>query len=295
MNFTEQNLTQAVIDRMGDREGDRLKTVMASLVRHLHDFARDVELTEAEWFEAIRFLTRTGQKCDDTRQEFILLSDVLGLSMLVDAINHRQPEGATETTVFGPYFREDAPELPRWSDLSPGMPGTPCFVYGKVLDTHGDPIEGARIEVWQTDGVDGLYDVQREGKPWYGRGRLSSDAQGRYGFRTVQPTSYPIPDDGPVGELLRRLGRHPNRPAHIHAMVGAPGHRTVTTHLFVKGDKYLGSDAVFGVKDSLVVDFVAHRPGVAPDGNECTAPYSTAAFDFVLAPIVSKPEQGDKS
>ena len=284
MNFDESNLTDAVIARMEGCESPRFEQIMTSLIRHLHDFAREVELTEEEWFEGIRFLTATGQMCDDKRQEFILLSDTLGVSMLVDAINHRYPAGATDTTVFGPFFVEGAPPLTHWSNVSEGMPGKPCFVSGTVRDTEGRPVEGAVIDVWQTDGVEGLYDVQKREGRMYGRGRITTDAQGRYAFRTVQPVSYPIPDDGPVGKMLRRMGRHPWRPAHIHTMIAHPAHKTLTTHIFVKGDAYLESDAVFGVKDSLVVDFVQHPPGSTPDGGRCDEPFSTARYDFALAP-----------
>lgn len=283
-NFTEENLTEAVIARMADCPDERLKTVMTSLIRHVHAFVREVELTEAEWFEGIRFLTATGQKCDDVRQEFILLSDVLGVSMLVDAVNHRYPAGATETTVFGPFFRENAPDTPAWGDISPGLPGTPCFVSGRVTDTQGRPLAGAQIDVWQSDGKDGLYDVQVEGQPWYGRGRIRTDEDGRYAFRTVQPVYYSIPADGPVGGLLNRLKRHTWRPAHIHTMVRCEGHHPVTTHLFVNGDEYLDSDAVFGVKDSLIVDFVAHEPGPTPDGGSSDSPFTTVEYDFALTP-----------
>ncbi|MEZ5740159.1 MAG: intradiol ring-cleavage dioxygenase [Burkholderiaceae bacterium] len=284
MNFSEDTLTEAALARMSDDMTPRQKQVLGSLIRHLHAFARDVDLTEAEWFEGIRFLTATGQKCDDVRQEFILLSDVLGLSMMVDAINHRAPAGATETTVFGPFFRADAPESPFWGNVSAGQPGKPCFVSGQVRDVDGAPLADVLIDVWQTDGVDGLYDVQREDQPWYGRGRLRTDAQGRYAFRTVQPVCYPIPDDGPVGKLLRLMGRHPWRPAHIHTMLTRDGYQSVTTHLFVKGDQYLDSDAVFGVKDSLIVEFVDHPPGKAPDGSSVAEPFSVATYDFVMAP-----------
>jgi len=284
MNFDEADLTDAVIARMENCANPRFELVMTSLIRHLHDFVREVELTEQEWFEGIGFLTATGQMCDDKRQEFILLSDTLGASMLVDAVNHRYPIGATETTVFGPFFVEGAPSRPRWANLAEGVPGTPCFVSGTVRGTAGKPVAGAVIDVWQTDGVEGLYDVQRRDGGMYGRGRITTDADGGYAFRTVQPVSYPIPDDGPVGKMLHRMGRHPWRPAHIHTMITHPDYRTAATHLFVAGDAYLGSDAVFGVKDSLVVDFVQHPPGPTPDGGSSEALFSTAKFDFALAP-----------
>ncbi len=284
MNFNERNLTQAVLARIADATEPRLRQIMVSLVRHLHDFVRDVEPTEVEWLAAIEFLTATGQICNAKRQEFILLSDTLGVSMLVDAINHRFPAGATESTVFGPFYVAGAPDLPPWADIAGTARGTRCYVSGTVRDAAGAPIAGALLDVWQTDGDAGLYDVQDPAAPSYGRGRFRSDAQGRYGLRTVQPTSYPIPADGPVGRMLRKTGRHPYRPAHIHVQVSKPGWRTLTTHVFVKGDRYLDSDAVFGVKDRLIADFTPHPAGPAPDGTTSEVAFTAVEFDFVLAP-----------
>ncbi len=283
MNLNEQTLTDAVLARMDGCEDERFRTIMTSLVRHLHDFVREVELTEAEWFEGIRFLTATGQKCDDKRQEFILLSDTLGVSMLVDAINHRQPAGATETTVFGPFFVEGAPDVGPWADIRGGARGVPCFVSGTVKDVDGRAVEDAVIDVWQSDGEEGFYDVQKPGAEPYCRAKVHTDASGRFGFLTVQPVSYPVPTDGPVGAMLLKMGRHPFRPAHVHTMITRAGFAPLTTHLFVAGDEYLGSDAVFGVKDSLIVDFVQHPPGKAPDGSTMNEPFSSATYDFVLA------------
>ncbi|MCP5266978.1 MAG: intradiol ring-cleavage dioxygenase [Burkholderiaceae bacterium] len=283
MKFEEGKLTDAVLARMQDCDDPRFKTIMTSLIRHLHDFVRDVELTEGEWFEAIQWLTATGQKCDDKRQEYILASDTLGVSMLVDAINHRFPAGATESTVFGPFFVEGAADFEKWADLSNGAKGMPCFMSGTVRGTDGKPIANALIDVWQSDGEEGLYDVQVPDGEFYCRGRIRTDAEGRYGFRTVQPTSYPVPVDGPVGVMLTKMGRHPMRPAHVHTMITAPGHERLTTHVFVKGDPYLESDAVFGVKESLVVEFTQNPAGATPDGGRCDRPFSTATYDFVLA------------
>jgi hydroxyquinol 1,2-dioxygenase len=283
MNLDEQTLTDAVLARMDGCDDERFRTIMSSLVRHLHDFVREVELTEAEWLEGIRFLTATGQKCDDKRQEFILLSDTLGVSMLVDAINHRQPAGATETTVFGPFFVEGAPDVAPWADIRGGARGLPCFVSGTVRDVDGRAVEDAVIDVWQSDGEEGFYDVQKPGAEPYCRAKVHTDASGCFGFLTVQPVSYPVPTDGPVGAMLLKMGRHPFRPAHVHTMIQRAGFAPLTTHLFVAGDEYLGSDAVFGVKDSLIVDFVRHPPGKAPDGSTMNEPFSTASYDFVLA------------
>lgn len=282
----EDRLAEAVLARLEGADDPRFRQVMASLIRHLHAFVRENELTEEEWFAGIRFLTATGQQCDERRQEFILLSDTLGVSMLVDAINHRRPGGATETTVLGPFHVAGAKPMPMWGDIGAGVPGEPAYLCGRVLDLDDRPIAGATLDVWQTDG-EGLYDVQRSGDVSYARGKFTTGADGRYGIRTVKPVSYPIPDDGPVGAMLRRMGRHPYRPAHVHAIVSAPGHETVATHLFVEGDPYLESDAVLGVKASLVVPFEAHLAGIAPDGQVCAAPFFTAAYDFRLAPATA--------
>ncbi|MFN0038353.1 MAG: intradiol ring-cleavage dioxygenase [Burkholderiales bacterium] len=282
-NLTEANLTDAVLKKLDGATDPRFRQVMTSLIRHLHGFIRDVELTESEWFAAIQFLTATGKKCDDKRQEFILLSDTLGVSMLVDAVNHRHPSGATESTVRGPFYVEGAPDLPLGSDIAHGVEGDPTYFSGRVLTPQREPIAGALLDLWSTDG-EGAYDVQRKGQGLRARGKIRADAQGRYAFWTVKPVSYPIPTDGPVGRMLLRMGRHPYRPAHTHMILSAPGFKTVTTHLFVEGDAYLESDAVFGVKNSLVTDFVRHEPGVAPDGRRMDRAYFTVNFDFGLVP-----------
>ncbi|HEX4986145.1 MAG TPA: intradiol ring-cleavage dioxygenase [Burkholderiales bacterium] len=279
----EAALTAAVMARLAGARDARFRRIMGSLVQHLHAFIRETELTEAEWTEGIRFLTATGQRCDDKRQEFILLSDTLGVSMLVDAINHRKPGGATENTVLGPFHVAGARHMPMWADIAAGAPGEPAYVHGSVLEVDGAPVAGAQIDVWQTDG-EGFYDVQRPGgNERYARAVLTTGADGRYGFRTVKPVSYPVPTDGPVGRMLLGMGRHPYRPAHVHAIVTAPGFERVATHLFVAGDEYLDSDAVFGVKPSLIVDFVAHAAGPTPDGGSSAVPFHTAEFDFRLA------------
>ena len=282
-DLTEANLTDAVLKKLEGASDARFRQVLASLIRHLHGFVRDVELTEAEWLAAIRFLTATGQKCDDKRQEFILLSDTLGVSMLVDAINHRSPSGATDSTVRGPFHVEGAPELPSGADIARGVEGEPTYFSGHVRTPQGKPIGGAMLDLWSTDG-EGWYDVQRQGESLRARGKIRADSQGRYAFWTVKPVSYPVPTDGPVGRMLLMMGRHPYRPAHTHMIVSAPGFKSVTTHVFVEGDAYLESDAVFGVKKSLVTDFVRHEPGVAPDGRPMDKPYFTVHFDFGLVP-----------
>ncbi|HVY07669.1 MAG TPA: intradiol ring-cleavage dioxygenase [Burkholderiales bacterium] len=280
-NATEDNLTEAVLAKLNGAGDARFRQVMGSLIRHLHGFIRETELTEKEWLAGIQFLTAVGHKCDDKRQEFILLSDTLGVSMLVDAINHRKPRGATENTVLGPFYVSGAKDKPMWADIAEGAPGEPAYVWGRVLDVEGRPIEGAFIDVWQTDG-EGFYDAQRPGDVQYARGRFTTGADGRYGFKTIKPVSYPVPTDGPVGKMLLRMGRHPYRPAHVHAIATAPGYERVATHLFVAGDEYLDSDAVFGVKHSLVVEFKDHAAGPTPDGKRSGEPFCSAEFDFRL-------------
>lgn len=258
-NIDEHNITDAVIARLCDCQDARLKEVMTSLIRHLHGFVRDVRLTEREWEQSIRFLTATGQKCDDKRQEFILLSDVLGVSMLTVAMNQSWPEGATEATVFGPFHVEDAPRCDSGADIALGAPGRPLDVDIEVVDLRGQPVVGAEVDTWQAD-EDGLYDVQRPelGERRRARGVFLTDADGKVRFSSVLPTSYPVPTDGPVGELLLATGRHPWRPAHIHFRIRAPGFATLITHLFHDGDSYLDSDVVFGVRSSLIADFGRH-------------------------------------
>lgn len=254
--FTEEASAETVNARIGAGANPRLAQVMAALVRHLHAFTKEVELTQDEWDQAIAFLTQTGQICTDERQEFILLSDILGLSMLVDAINNRRPAGATENTVLGPFHVAGAPERAMGETISLDGKGESCLYEGRVLDLEGQPVAGARIDVW-SDNAEGYYDVQQpEIQPrWNNRGIFTTGADGRYAFRGIKPVSYPIPDDGPVGKLLGQLGRHPFRPAHMHYRVSAPGFRPIITHTFVGEDPYLTSDTVFGVKESLVAPF----------------------------------------
>lgn len=254
--FTEKGSVEAVNSRAAEDINPRLKVVMESLVKHLHAFAKDCELRQEEWNIAIDFLTRTGQICSDERQEFILLSDVLGFSMLVDAINNRRPKGATENTVRGPFHVQNAPEREMGASISLDGKGEKCLFEGCVTDVHGAPVEGARLDVW-SDNADGFYDVQQPDlqPKWNNRGIFTTGTDGRYHFYGIKPVSYPIPDDGPVGALLNALGRHPYRPAHMHYLVTAPGCQEVVTHTFVGDDKYIGDDAVFGVKRTLIAPF----------------------------------------
>lgn len=281
-DLAEDALTEEVLARFDDAPSERFRYLMQHLVGHLHAFAREVELTEAEWAMAIDFLTRVGQISSDRRQEFILLSDVLGLSMQVIGMAHPPTGGPTESTVFGPFYVGGAPTYRNGDDLANGARGEPCLVSGRVRFTTGEPIPHAHLEIWQADS-DGLYDVQRpELSVAQGRGRLDADDAGHFWFWTVKPEFYPIPDDGPVGELLRAARRSPMRPAHIHFRVSAPGYQTVTTHVFAAGDPYLDADAVFGVKESLIAELVRHEPGTARDGTAQTAPFYTVDYDFVL-------------
>ena len=284
-NNTEEQITQNVLNSMAQTPNPRLKRVMDSLIIHLHDFIREVELTQEEWALAIQFLTRTGQMCDDKRQEFILLSDITGTTMLVDAINHRLPDGATESTIFGPFYREGAPELPLGATISQDGQGDPAIIMGRVLSTDGTPIPGALLDVWETN-ENGLYEQQDPDQPDMNlRGKFRTDSEGRFYFVGIKPVSYSIPDDGPVGQLLRSLGRHPFRPAHIHLLISAEGFVPVTTHLFVKGDPYLDSDAVFGTKDSLVVDFVRHDSEEEAARYHVAVPFYLVEYDFMLKPL----------
>jgi hydroxyquinol 1,2-dioxygenase len=272
--FTEASSVETVNGRMGEATDARLAEVMTSLVRHLHGFIKDIGLTQEEWEYGIGFLTRTGQLCSGERQEFILLSDTLGVSMLVDAINNRRPEGATENTVFGPFHVDDAPIRAMGDNISLDGKGESCLFEGQVLDLNGQPIEGAMLDVW-SDNADGYYDVQQPGiqPKWNNRGRFVTGPDGRYAFRGIRPVSYPIPDDGPVGQMLNHLGRHPYRPAHMHYLVTAPGYQKLVTHTFVGGDGYLTSDAVFGVKTTLVAPFEAVQGGET---------LWRSPFDFIL-------------
>jgi hydroxyquinol 1,2-dioxygenase len=285
-NAREEELLQTVLASFDGAADDRLRSVMQALVRHLHAFIRDVRLTEEEWNAAISFLTACGRITDDRRQEFILLSDVLGASMQVVAINNEAYANATEATVFGPFFDRDAPSIANGGDISFGAAGEPCWVEGTVKDTAGNPIAGARIEVWEAD-EDGFYDIQYRDHRKAARARLFSDDNGGYRFWGLTPTPYSIPHDGPVGNLLETVGRSPMRASHLHFMVAAPGKRTLVTHIFVAGDELLERDAVFGVKESLVMDFVPHEPyEPTPDGREVDGrTWSSVRFDIVLAPV----------
>jgi catechol 1,2-dioxygenase len=295
--FTEERSAEVVAASFADTSDPRLKQIMTSLVRHLHAFVKEVELTEEEWGFAIDFLTRTGHMSDEVRQEFILLSDVLGVSMLVETINHRTGGTSTESTVLGPFHMVESPVRELGADIALDGKGTPCLVSGQVTGPDGEPLAGASVDVWQTN-EDGFYDVQQPDiqPPGNLRGMFTADEDGRFWFRSVVPRYYPIPDDGPVGQLLSSTGRHPNRPAHLHFIVAAPGYRPVTTHVFVADSPYLDSDAVFGVKESLIRDVAeVDDPARAADLG-LPNPFRTLTFDLSLlradqAPPAAQPAQ----
>lgn len=284
-DFSEETSAEAVAASFAGTPDGRLGEILTSLVGHLHGFVREVELTQAEWEAAVEFLTATGQKCDDTRQEFILLSDVLGVSMLVDAINNRKPPAATESTVLGPFHVVESPPRELGATISLDGRGEPCLVTGRVTALDGTPLAGASVDVWQANGA-GYYDVQQpDVQPERNlRGLFTTDDDGRFWFRTVVPSYYPIPDDGPVGKLLERTGRHPYRPAHIHLIAAARDHEPVTTHLFVAGDPYIDSDTVFGVKESLIHEFELVDDPARAERNGMPCPYRWADVHVAVAP-----------
>jgi hydroxyquinol 1,2-dioxygenase len=284
-DFTEETAADAVVESFGPSTDPRLRGILTSLVKHLHAFARDVELTIPEWERAIDFLTRTGQKSDDHRQEFILLSDVLGLSMLTETISNRKFGVATESTVLGPFHVVESPVRALGDNIDSVGTGIPCVVTGRVVSVDGTPLPGARLDVWQANDK-GFYDVQQPDVQGIGNGRglFTADEAGEFWFRTIVPRYYPIPVDGPVGELLIATGRHAFRPAHIHFIVSAPGHRDLTTHMFVAGSEYIESDTVFAVKKSLLVDFnEVTDPALAAKWH-MEAPFRHANFEIVLQP-----------
>jgi len=282
--FTEENSIEVVAGRNRNARDARLKAIMNLVTRKLHEAVKEIEPTQEEWMEAILFLTRTGQMCNEWRQEFILLSDTLGVSMLVDAINNRKPSGASESTVLGPFHVQDAPELPMGANICLDQKGEDMVISGRILDTQGRPIEGAVLDVWQAND-EGFYDVQQLGiQPEFNlRGVFRTGADGRYWFRAVKPKFYPIPHDGPVGKMLDHLGRHPYRPAHLHYILKAEGFETLITHIFDPHDPYINSDAVFGVKQSLLADFHLVDDAARAKTYEFAGPFWEVEYDFVLA------------
>jgi hydroxyquinol 1,2-dioxygenase len=284
---TEENLTDLAVKQWGACHSPRLRQIMQSLVKHLHGFARDVELKQDEWLMAVEWLAKTGKLCTDKRQEFILLSDVLGISMLVDAMNHRFPEGATPSTVIGPFHIDDSPEMPMGANLAEGLAGETCFLVGTVRDMNGKPVAGAKLDIWQAD-ADGLYESQLGAEEPVLRAVFHTGAEGTYAIRTIAPPGYSIPMDGTVGDLLRETDISHFRPAHIHFLVTAPGYETLITHLFKKGAKYIDSDVVFGVKEKLIVEFEKHPAGKTPTGEVSSESYLVVNYDFVLSKAKSQ-------
>ncbi|WP_087101362.1 dioxygenase [Nocardiopsis sp. JB363] len=278
---TEQNLTDLAAERWGSAHDPRTARLLSALVRHLHAFAREVELTEDEWMSAIDWLTATGHTCDDKRQEFILASDVLGLSTLVVQLNNRLSPGATPATVLGPFHIDGSPPAEFGHDMAEGVRGTPLYLTGRVLDTEGEPVPGAVLDVWQAD-AQGAYEAQLDVDEARLRAKYRARQDGAYCLRTIAPLGYTIPMDGPVGELVDRTDISPFRPAHIHFLIEEPGYARLITHLFREGADHLATDVVFGTKDALVVPFVERPAGPAPDGRESTEPYLYAEYDFVL-------------
>ena len=284
--FNDTELTAAVVSSFEETPDPRVKFLMEELVKSLHDFVRRTDLSFDEWGYAIDFLTCVGQKCTPTRQEFILLSDVLGVSMLVDAVNHRQRDGATETTVLGPFYVGEHKPMPHGTDISSRLPGERMFVQGRVTDLRGKPLGGVPVDVWHADD-DGFYDSQKPSYETEGpssRARFITDAEGRFFFRTILPCSYPIPTDGPVGEMILQTRRHPMRPAHVHFLVNATGYEPLITHVFIDGDKYLDSDVVFGVKDDLIARVEKRTDAVMPDGKPASESWHLMTYEFRIKP-----------
>ena len=284
--FSETELTAAVLNSFNDTPNPRAKFLLQELVKSLHDYVSKTDLTFEEWEFAIDFLTRTGQKCTPIRQEFILLSDVLGVSMLVDAVNHREREGATETTVLGPFYVGEHKVTPHGTDISAKLPGERMFVQSRVTDLNGEPLPGVPVDVWHADD-DGFYDSQ---KPTYAtqgpssRARFITDADGRFFFRSILPCSYPIPVDGPVGEMIHYTKRPAMRPAHVHFLVAAPGYEPLVTHVFIGGDPNIDRDVVFGVKDELIANIEKRNDPTMPDGKPAPAPWHLMTYEFRMKP-----------
>lgn len=284
--FSESDLTAAVVDSFRDTPNPRVKFLLQELVKSLHAYVQKTDLTFEEWEFAIDFLTRTGQKCTPIRQEFILLSDVLGVSMLVDAVNHREREGATQTTVLGPFYVGEHKVTPHGTDISAELSGERMFVQSRVTDIGGRPLAGVPVDVWHADD-DGFYDSQKPSYATHGpssRARFVTDADGRFFFRTIKPCSYPIPVDGPTGEMIRYVKRPAMRPAHVHFLVAAPGYEPLVTHVFIGGDPNIDCDVVFGVKDELIADIETRSDPVMPDGKPASAPWHLMTYEFRIKP-----------
>jgi len=284
--FNETELTAAVIHSFDETPDPRAKFLLQELVKSLHEYVRKTDLTFEEWEYAIDFLTRTGQKCTEIRQEFILLSDVLGISMLVDAVNHRDREGATETTVLGPFYVGEHKVTPHGTDISAKLPGERMFVQSRVTDLKGKPLAGVPVDIWHADD-DGFYDSQKPAYATQGpssRARFITDADGRFFFRSIVPCSYPIPVDGPVGEMIHYTKRPALRPAHVHFLVAAPGYEPLVTHVFIGGDPNIDCDVVFGVKDDLIATIEKRTDPAMPDGKPAATPWHLMTYEFRMKP-----------
>src|SRR5712672_2135922 len=279
---TEENLTDLALKRWEACHSPRLREIMQSLVKHVHEFVREVDLKEDEWLTGMNWLAKTGQLSSDKRHEFILLSDVLGVSMLVDAINHRFPTGSTPSTVMGPFHIDGSPEMPMGADLAEGLSGELCFLVGTIRDLVGNPVAGAHLDIWQAD-ADGMYESQLGSEEPLLRAIFHTGTDGKYLIRTIAPPGYSIPMDGTVGDLLRETNISHFRPAHIHFLITAPGYETLITHLFKKDARYIDSDVVFGVKEKLIVEFKKHPAGKTPAGDISDKPFVVVNYDFVLS------------
>lgn len=284
-NLTEDTITEVVQKTFDTATGQRFRQLLQSLVQHLHDFAREVRLTGDEWFTAMDFIERLGKISSPTRQEVVLLSDILGLSMLLDTMHENSGGSATDSALLGPFYVEGRPTAPNGADISNGVAGTPMFVTGRVVNDHGDPIAGAHVDTWHSDGT-GYYDVQlteQLGGEFAMRALLTTDADGRFWYRSITPRYYPVPTDGPCGEIMRAANRSVMRPQHVHFWFHADGYHPLITQLFLKDDPYIGRDAVFADQASLQADFVRHEPGTAPDGTTVDEPFVTLDWTFTLA------------
>jgi hydroxyquinol 1,2-dioxygenase len=284
-NLTEETITAAVRQTFDNAGDPRFREVLVALVQHLHDFAREVRLTGDEWFTAMDFLERVGKISTPTRQEVVLLSDILGLSMLLDKINQHTESSTTDSALLGPFYVEGRPSADNGSDISDGVGGTPMFVTGRVLDEDGHPIAGAKVDTWHSDG-EGFYDVQQTEKlhdQFAMRALLTTDDDGRFWYRSIAPRYYPVPTDGPCGEILRAANRSPMRPQHVHFWFTANGYQPLITQLFWRDDPYIGHDAVFADQESLMADFARHEPGLAPEGTSVDEPFVTLDWAFTLA------------
>ena len=292
LNLTETTITAAVHQAFATAPNERFRQLLGSVVQHLHDFARETRLTNEEWSTALDFLERVGKISSPTRQEFTLLSDILGVSMLLDTINQPGGSCATHSALLGPFYIPDLPEIANGADISHGVPGTPLFVTGRVITEHGDPLAGVSVDTWHNDSA-GLYDVQQAEKlhnELAMRARLATDAHGRFWYRSITPRSYPVPTDGPCGEILRAANRSAMRPQHVHFRLRAAGYQPLTTQLFLREDPYIDQDAVFAAQDGLLAEFVRHEPGVAPDDTTVDQPFVTLDWTFTLAAAQSRPE-----